>query len=260
MIEQSKVGCTTATAGRHEVGLRCAVYALQVSSAKEEADRKAKSIRDQNRERAKMAGIGGGGGMEGIGSGPVGGSESFGNSGYGGDSSRYSDPNPGFGEPYSMATPTPEPEAPKVAKGMKLGGGSKKQQMMDKLVSEDNLTPLPSSAASTTSAAEVMLAVRLFPPVLRLTMLLGFCALPCRSPLFQPRAFRSRLSWKKKLMPHSPAKELWRPLTSRAQCPLPPRTTRPASAGSSWQAKRALRSTFQCTRKSTRKGLKIMGS
>jgi hypothetical protein len=59
-----------------------------------------------------------------------------------------------------------EPEVvPK--KGMQLGGGSKKQSMMDKLVSEDNLAPLApiskTSSGSSSAAAPVAPAPDIFP-------------------------------------------------------------------------------------------------
>jgi len=137
----------------HEEKLHKMIQQSKVTQAKEEADRKSKQFREEKRA-AKMAGIGNslsGGGIEG------GGGKSFGSDQHmgGGDggggayggmddrkpaSSPYGAGDYGGGSGGGSVTPPAAPSLPK--KGMQLGGGSKKQAMMDKLVSEDNLAPL----------------------------------------------------------------------------------------------------------------------
>lgn len=150
----------------HEEKLHKMIEASKVSSAKEEGDRKAKIIREQNR----AVGMGGGSAMAGIGGGSLeGGSSGHGaddrnvfsemgmSSDVGGSSSGGGVSSGGMGDyggGYGSSSPRAEPSAPTVApKGMKLGFGSKKQQMMDKLVTEDNLAPMPPSASTSASDA-----------------------------------------------------------------------------------------------------------
>mmetsp|Transcript_12055 Transcript_12055/g.28240 ORF Transcript_12055/g.28240 Transcript_12055/m.28240 type:complete len:518 (+) Transcript_12055:397-1950(+) len=134
----------------HEEKLFKMIQQSKETQAKEEADRKAKNFMAEKRA-SQMAGIGGGGGMEGIGGGGGGANPYEGSHGKGIDSS------PSFSDERSPASSSygaygagsgaqdlvPSAAAPVVPKkGMQLGGGSKKQSMMDKLVSEDNLAPL----------------------------------------------------------------------------------------------------------------------
>jgi hypothetical protein len=159
----------------HEEKLHKMIQQSKVTQAKEEADRKAKVFREEKRA-AKMAGLGssvsgmagieGGGGCGGGGgsdTGMMGGDTGLGNGNGGGGSSGYGDADDRA--PASMSTygtPAAAPEAPVVPKkGMKLGlAKGKKQSMMDKLVSEDNLAPLapmaaPSGGDATAEAAPV---------------------------------------------------------------------------------------------------------
>uniref|UniRef100_A0A7S2RJQ4 Coatomer subunit delta n=1 Tax=Rhizochromulina marina TaxID=1034831 RepID=A0A7S2RJQ4_9STRA len=143
----------------HEEKLHKMIEQSKVSSAKEEADRKAKALQEQRRQdklsgATSMSGIEGGSTGEdtfaerhmssgGFSSAPPG-------------SAMYADhaPLPSSASYGGVSSPTSrrdEPVLPK--KGMQLGGGSKKQQLMDKLVTEDNLTPLPSAASTAASAA-----------------------------------------------------------------------------------------------------------
>lgn len=150
----------------HEEKLHKMIEQSKVASAKDEADRKAKSIRE---ERKKMEGIGGGsmsgsggGSMEGgMGMGMGGGSDPFGSSsgsgGHDGGSSPYgggssSSPFGGSSEPPAPAEPV------KKVKGMSLGMKSKKEMQMDKLVAEDNLTPVPPAGGESAAAVSAPVA------------------------------------------------------------------------------------------------------
>jgi len=148
----------------HEEKLHKMIEQSKVASAKDEADRKAKTIRE---ERKKMEGIGGGSSMSGGGGGSMeggmggGGSDAFGSNGGGGF-----DPTGGSSSPYGggssspfggSSEPPPPAEPVKKVKGMSLGMKSKKEMQMDKLVAEDNLTPVPpaggeAAAVSATAA------------------------------------------------------------------------------------------------------------
>ena len=153
---------TNLTMDSHEEKLHKMIEQSKMTQAKEEADRKAKVFREEKRA-AKMAGIGNAmSGIEGGGQGGGGGGGGYGDQHMGGGSSSYGGGGPGGGGDYgggmderkpsgygdggaygalsSPREPAAAPSAPK--KGMQLGGSSKKMTMMDKLVSEDNLTPL----------------------------------------------------------------------------------------------------------------------
>mmetsp|Transcript_21726 Transcript_21726/g.44598 ORF Transcript_21726/g.44598 Transcript_21726/m.44598 type:complete len:559 (-) Transcript_21726:213-1889(-) len=148
----------------HEEKLHKMIQQSKETQAKEEADRKAKVFREEKRA-AKMAGlsstVSGMAGIEGGGGGGGGGSDGSGcggssSSGCGGGTGMMAgDVGVGAGSGFdsddrappsvsSYGAPSPTPEAPVVPKkGMQLGlGKGKKQSMMDKLVSEDNLAPL----------------------------------------------------------------------------------------------------------------------
>mmetsp|Transcript_23160 Transcript_23160/g.61928 ORF Transcript_23160/g.61928 Transcript_23160/m.61928 type:complete len:514 (-) Transcript_23160:306-1847(-) len=145
----------------HEEKLHKMIEQSKVASAKDEADRRAKTIRE---ERKKMEGIGGGS-MSGSGGGSMeggmgGGGDAFGSSGDGGGggydpSGGSSSPYGGGGgssSPYGSSEPTPPPEPVKKVKGMSLGMKSKKEMQMDKLVAEDNLTPVPPAGGEAVAA------------------------------------------------------------------------------------------------------------
>ena len=143
----------------HEEKLQNMIKKSKMDSAKEEGARQAKVIRERQKEQMKtsMSGMGGGGdgfggGGDGFGGGGMGGGGgSFGEGGYGGDG--------GFGgsNPYdtgsSFSAPAKPAEPVVKAKGMKLGAGNKKQSLMDAMVSEDNLAPLPVRSAGGAGAA-----------------------------------------------------------------------------------------------------------
>lgn len=168
---------TNLTMDSHEEKLHKMIEQTKIGSAKEEADRKAKAFREEKRQQ-KMAGIGGG---SAVGGGIEGGQSSTPGDTYsdkhmsGGDGQFNSGGGVGgvesrSGSPYGVysAGRAAEPEVvPK--KGMQLGGGSKKQSMMDKLVSEDNLAPLApiatasSGGSSGSTAAPVALVPDSYP-------------------------------------------------------------------------------------------------
>jgi len=146
----------------HEEKLHKMIEQSKVSSAKEEADRKAKALQEQRRAD-KLAGATSMSGIEGGVSEDGGyGERHMSSGGFSSappGSSMYSDHAPlapaSFG---GVSTPRrDEPVLPK--KGMQLGGGSKKQALMDKLVTEDNLTPLPTTPAAAASAASAAATV-----------------------------------------------------------------------------------------------------
>lgn len=133
----------------HEEKLHKMIEESKVSSTKEEADRRAKTIKQQL--QSKQAGVGSSG-MAGISGGEsiteVTDSDytqrSFSELPSGQQTSGSSE----WG--YSQSQTKADPEIPTVKKGLKLTGSTKKQQILDKFVSEDNLAPL-SKAVNDTS-------------------------------------------------------------------------------------------------------------
>jgi len=147
----------------HEEKLHKMIEQSKVSSAKEEAARKAKALREQRQKE----GLSGATSMSGIEGGSSSADDMYGDKHISSSTVSGSSFAPSSATPLSssMSFGGGEASSPRKEeillpkKGMQLGGGgSKKQQMMDKLVSEDNLAPLmpapsASSAASPTAAA-----------------------------------------------------------------------------------------------------------
>lgn len=131
----------------HEEKLYNMIRASQMESARDEAARQAKAIRERQREQMRT-GMGGGSGMPGMGS-------SGSMTGFGSSSS--------FPSPTSY-TPSPTMEVSRpstdrqstmrpAAKGMQLGGAKKKSNLLDALVKEDNLAPVMSTRPAAVSGA-----------------------------------------------------------------------------------------------------------
>ncbi len=154
----------------HEEKLALMIKQSKMDSAKDQAARQAKAIKERQRELARdRLGPGGprGGAYQGIGGGG-GGPDYLGGGGGGGGFDGGGFGAPGGGAPPSVYVPSSvdpyaasKTETPKaVSKGMKLGAPSKASTMLDSLVQEDNLShiatataPLPSSTRGGAEAA-----------------------------------------------------------------------------------------------------------
>lgn len=154
----------------HEEKLHKMIQQSKESQAKEEADRKAKTFREEKRA-AKMAGIGGiggsgSGGMMGMGGGGSPDDLGFG-SGSGSGSPFLDRDLPASSSTYGGddygAAPAVVERAPAPKKGMSLSlGGNKKASQMDKLAMEDNFQPM--AAVSTKAGASGQASAELAAP------------------------------------------------------------------------------------------------
>eukprot|EP00617_Octactis_speculum_P023833 CAMPEP_0185767008 /NCGR_PEP_ID=MMETSP1174-20130828/40851_1 /TAXON_ID=35687 /ORGANISM="Dictyocha speculum, Strain CCMP1381" /LENGTH=506 /DNA_ID=CAMNT_0028450977 /DNA_START=110 /DNA_END=1630 /DNA_ORIENTATION=+ len=138
----------------HEEKLHKMIEESKVSSTKEEADRRAKTIKEQ--QRSSKAGGMSSGGMAGMGGGGDSMAESVPETDY--TTRPFSELSSGQQTSTSSEwgysqSPKADPEPVTAKKGMKLGGSSKKQQIMDKFVSEDNLAPLSAKGNDTSGKA-----------------------------------------------------------------------------------------------------------
>jgi hypothetical protein len=130
----------------HEEKLYNMIRASQMESARDEAARQAKAIRERQREQMR-SGMGGSGGMPGMGS-------SGSMTGFGSSSSSFPSPTSYTPSPtMEVSRPTTDRQSTMrpAAKGMQLGGAKKKSNLLDALVKEDNLAPVMSTRAAAAS-------------------------------------------------------------------------------------------------------------
>eukprot|EP00752_Nemacystus_decipiens_P006372 g5744.t1 len=143
----------------HEERLHNMIQDSKREAAKEEAGRRAKELREKQKE-ASLRGMGGGGmGMSGssmyteasdygVSSS---GAQGFGGGGDGGGSGMSM---AGLSVPSAVPASTPVPDARVATQGMKLGGASKSKNMLDSLIKEDHLVSIPSKAKASAGGAE----------------------------------------------------------------------------------------------------------
>jgi len=149
----------------HEEKLHKMIQATKMENAKDEAARRMKEIKERQREQARMdrAGVSmsGVGGMAGIGGGGL---DVAGEMAGGSDTFTTGNVDGGF----SVPPPPPPPPATgggsrAPVKGMSLGGVGKATSLLDSLVAEDNLAPVPVPQSSQPAAAAAAVAVPVQP-------------------------------------------------------------------------------------------------
>mmetsp|Transcript_1543 Transcript_1543/g.2111 ORF Transcript_1543/g.2111 Transcript_1543/m.2111 type:complete len:519 (+) Transcript_1543:206-1762(+) len=128
----------------HEEKLHQMIQKTKMENAKEESARQAKIMRERAKEQARMdrAGV----------SGPAAGMSGIGGGGISNDSMN---PAPEVQDTFNTPPPVPAepPRRANPVKGMSLGGLGKKTTMLDSLVAEDNLAPVPARPSASAAGA-----------------------------------------------------------------------------------------------------------
>ncbi|CAM9723639.1 unnamed protein product, partial [Phaeothamnion confervicola] len=164
----------------HEERLHNMIQESKREAAKDEALRRAKELRERQKEMALLGtGSGGGGGMGGGMSGGMGMGGMGGGGGGGFDAGMASGVSGGgygggggggdYGASASVPASAPRAAAAGPAKGMKLAGASKYKGVLDSLIAEEKLAPIPTvgrpGAAATAAVPAAAAAAAAMHPV-----------------------------------------------------------------------------------------------